>query len=220
MKLYEIKKIKAAYDIISYCTIPLLVLYFVFYEIQTLDIIIGSLILMTFLFIKVRQLFLKKSNTKALIKHQKKLNEFKKSTQRIIIDLSKAKIKTKKTQEKILIDRNNRYEDHYETINVTTNHVSIRVKIQEESIDIQFSVECNEDDLAIAFALQKTTKFYVEMNNLENFYLDLEFLKDLYSETSPARLYRPVYLTHQSLQYFSWTYFDELLPSIRNHRLY
>ena len=221
MKLYEIKRTKAAYNIILYCNIPLILLYFIFKPFDWVEFSITIIPALLLLIFKIIDIVNKNKHAKALIKHQKKLHQFKKSAHQISINLSEVKIKTKKTQEKILVQPNTNYgEDHYEMIDVIKNKVSIKLEINENSILLQFSVECNHDDLAIAFALKKTTTFYYDLNNFkENYYLDLEFLKELHSETSPARLYRPVYLTHQSLEYFSWTYFNEFLPSISNHRL-
>lgn len=218
MKLHEIKDIKFVYNLISYSSVFLLALFIAFGDRNIIHILILSTFIVVSFLLKISQFNLKKRRKRKLRLHQKKLSLFLKNAEKISIDLSDAEITTRNYKEKILVQGSGTYKEHYETIEVTDNEVTI--KMTENDMTLSFVIECNEDDLAIAFALKKTTYFYFDPNNLqESYYLDLEFLKDLHSETSPARIYRPVYLTHQSLQHFSWTYFDELGPSISNHRL-
>ena len=218
MKLHEIKDIKFVYDLISYSSVLLLALFVVFGEYNIVYILILSIFVVISISLKISQFKLRKGRKRKLRLHQKKLRMFLKNAQKISIDLSDAEITTKNYKEKILVQGSGTYKEHYETIDVTDNEVTI--KMTDNDMTLSFAIECNEDDLAIAFALKKTTNFYFDPNNLqESYYLDLEFLRDLHSDTRPARSYRPVYLTHQSLQHFSWTYFDELGPSISNHRL-
>jgi len=117
--------------------------------------------------------------------NESKLKDFKSKADKVKIDLTQASIKTNKWTDEIVTDNSNyaglnqltgNSERNIDKIDRTVNSVNVEFKYKGETINHTTNVLMDSDNLKIHLAIQKETILYIDSENYENRYLDLEFI--------------------------------------------
>jgi len=118
-------------------------------------------------------------------KSKLELENFKKTADKIVIDLENIKIKSNSWTDTVVVD-NTRYgglnqltgneDKNIKMIKRDINYVKISVPYKEKTLNFNLSVAMEATILKMHFAIKKETILYVDPENPDNYYLDMEFL--------------------------------------------
>jgi hypothetical protein len=115
-----------------------------------------------------------------------KLERFKSESTRLNVNLLEAEIKSNKWTEEVMTDEtkyaglnqlNGEPEKNFRIEEKVVSHLKIRAKYNGKTIEYGQNVNMESDNLRIHLELQKETYLYVDPKNIENKYLDLEFME-------------------------------------------
>jgi hypothetical protein len=117
---------------------------------------------------------------------QKEFESFKANATKIKVSLKDYEIKSNSWTDEIIIARN-KYnaawnqvtgnpDRNIQKISRNVNHVTLKIKYWGKTIDYNFYVEKDTKTLTVLFEVQQETTLYVDRNDPDKKYLDLEFL--------------------------------------------
>ena len=128
-----------------------------------------------------------KFKDKLILKSNKsKLNDFKLNADKVLVDLTIAEIKSNSWTEEVITDNSNyaglnqltgQSEKNFKLEEKILNHVKVKTKYNGKNIEYGTNVNMDTDNLKIHLSIQKETYLYIDPKNIENKYLDLEFLE-------------------------------------------
>lgn len=139
-------------------------------------LILGPIILKAF----------KKKRLKAMNREvQKQLDLFKQECDKIEIDLNDIEVKTNKWTEEMVTDNSfgggmdqlvGRGDLNIKKVNYNPNVLTLSVLYKESTIEVIIRVDMDTTSLELKLAIQKKSYLYINPNNPEEYYLDLDFL--------------------------------------------
>lgn len=132
---------------------------------------IGTLILLPFaiwFFIQNRKLKKLENENEIEIENLKKYGE------KIIVNLENLKIKSNSWQQEVI--KSSKYEDEITNIDVNYNMINIDIPYKGENINYCVHINMENTKLKMHFAIKRETILYVDRNDKNKNYLDLEFL--------------------------------------------
>ena len=117
---------------------------------------------------------------------KKKLEKFKSESTKLKVNLLEAEIKSNKWTEKVITDEskyaglnqlNGEPEKNFKLEEKVVSHLKVKTKYNGKTIEFGRNVNMEPDNLRIHLELQKETYLYIDPKNIENKYLDLEFME-------------------------------------------
>lgn len=111
---------------------------------------------------------------KRRIKELNRTKNLKENGIAVLVNLEDIEIHTNRYKHEIVVGSGKR--ERFEKIDINHNQMFLEIPYENRTIDYEVHVNMDPTKLKIYFALNKTTNLYINSENPDNMYLDLEFL--------------------------------------------